>query len=156
MCKWKDCIYRAVNATASMVSCDRALRTGKSRLKEIAEREGVDPRALARDPELRKKMSWKACPFYTPRNGTKLRVRITLADTAPYRYEEKPKKRKKKRDASRSALKLDEAKARTLYDRGLNDRQIAEELGNIRRQTVQKWRKRNELPTQKERTQEGR
>lgn len=51
--------------------------------------------------------------------------------------------------------KINEVAALELYYKGLNDEQIAQELGNMKKRGVMAWRKRKGLPCQKQRKKEA-
>ena len=137
MCQ-RDCKFRAEKDGLRNGCCDRMLRTGKSRLRQIAEREGVDPRELVKDPKLRRKLKGDRCPFFLPRDGAWFRARPGVRDPAPYHYEEKKLNYP-------MPLKMDREKAMELYRQGKIDREIAEATGVVK-ETVTNWRKKNGLP----------
>lgn len=54
-------------------------------------------------------------------------------------------------DRPGTPLKLNEAAAMELYQKGMTDQQIADELGNMKKRGIAAWRKRKGLPCQQER-----
>lgn len=139
MCQ-RDCKYRAEKDGLRDGCCDYMLRTGKSRLRQIAEREGVDSRKLVKDKKLSKKLEGKNCLFFVPREGAVFRARPGVRDPAPYHYEEKNLSK-----MSPMPVKMDRQKARELYEQGKIDREIAAATG-VSPRTVTAWRRRHGLP----------
>lgn len=133
MCRRK-CEYRGgtisgVNVDVGEHPCDYGSRTGKSRTKTLMERYGKK----RVDAEIRRLLECENCPFYKPIRQGRKGAGVTAGAAAP-QVENRGSRRPK----------VDKSRFRELYDKGLNDKQIAKETG-VTDSTVWQWRHENKL-----------
>lgn len=133
MCRRK-CEYRGgtisgVNVDVGEHPCDYGARTGKSRTKTLMERYGKK----RVDAEIRRLLECENCPFYKPIRQGRKGAGVTAGAAAP---------QVERRGGRRRTV--DKSRFRELYDKGMNDKQIAKETG-VTDSTVWKWRHENKL-----------
>lgn len=134
MCRRK-CEYRGgtisgVNVDIGEHPCDYGSRTGKSRTKTLMEQQGKK----RVDAEIRRLLECENCPFYKPIRQGRKGAGVTAGAAAP---------QVENRGGSRRP-KVDKSRFRELYDKGMNDKQIAKETG-VTDSTVWQWRHENKL-----------
>lgn len=133
MCRRK-CEYRGgtisgVNVDVGEHPCDYGSRTGKSRTKTLMEQQGKK----RVDAEIRRLLECENCPFYKPIRQGRKGAGVTAGAAAP-QVENRGGRRRT----------VDKSRFRELYDKGLNDNQIAKETG-VNNSTVWQWRHENKL-----------
>lgn len=151
----RPCKYRDGSVCGG--SCDYLSMTGKSRLKAVYAVLGVErmtEEQLEKEPLLRP----ENCPVFErrPKGWKKPKPKaIALPGSRAVRESRKdpeggadpPAQERRKRKAyNKGVYSFDTIRALRLWQQGLNDIQIAEELGT-RRSNIYWWRKANGLPT---------
>lgn len=133
MCRRK-CDYRGgtisgVNVDVGEHPCDYGSRTGKSRTKTLMDQQGKK----RVDAEIRRLLECENCPFYKPIRQGRKGAGVTAGAAAP-QVENRGGRRRT----------VDKSGFRELYDKGLNDNQMAKALG-VTNTTVWQWRHENQL-----------
>lgn len=133
MCKRVSCKYISLHLTGNQ--CDYSSRTGKTRTGQLSKKMKLP----ANSPVILDMLEGNNCPFYQPRGKDEKPLPAVMATL---RYKPAPKPKEKKEyvpPASEERLIL-------LYEQGLSDAKIAEELG-IKEFHVNTWRKKRKLPS---------
>ena len=132
MCERRKCIYRGTHG-----NCDYLSKTGKSRLRQIAEAIQMPTNSQ----EVYDLTAGKVCPFYRKRGEDEKPLQAVLAEM---RFKAAERKAKKDRKFVPKLTPEEEKKISIWYRRGLSDTNIADKL-HIPFYKVSFWRQKNKL-----------
>lgn len=132
MCNRTKCIYRGAQGI-----CDYLSKTGKSKLRQIAE----EIQMPTNSEEVRELAGGKDCPFYRKRGEDEKPLQAVLAEM---RFKAAERKAKKDRKFVPKLTPEEEKKISIWYRRGLSDTNIADKL-HIPFYKVSFWRQKNKL-----------
>lgn len=132
MCERRKCIYRGTHG-----NCDYLSKTGKSRLRQIAQAIQMPTNSQ----EVYDIAEGKVCPFYRKRGEDEKPLQAVLAEM---RFKAAERKAKKDRKFVPKLTPEEEKKISIWYRRGLSDTNIADKL-HIPFYKVSFWRQKNKL-----------